>query len=134
MEPTFKTKGDAMEWGYLWNRKKLIHSIGAVGKVKFVPSPSSPFTGIFSGANYGLVRLSSAAAPAKSGQPLAPGFGLKFLRDGIDSANLVAMVGIEGTPGDWNMFSKDFVTIIGPTDNTVLKIVAAKFSTATDHV
>ena len=38
------------------------------------------------------MRLSSAAQPTADGkQPLTPGMGLKFLRDGIDSANLVSM-------------------------------------------
>ena len=39
MEPTFKTKGDAMGPGVVYgNREKYIHSVGAVGKVKFVPA------------------------------------------------------------------------------------------------
>lgn len=37
---------------------------------------------------------------------VAPGMGFKCLRDGIESANLVAMYGLEGNPkGDWNFFS-----------------------------
>lgn len=49
-----------------------------------------PFTGLFeSGADYGFIRMSMAGAPAKD--KTTPGIGLKFLRDGMDSANLVAM-------------------------------------------
>ena len=96
MDPTFTGKGDAMPAGMVWGqRTKYIHSVGAVGKVKFLPEPGNKYSGIFKGANYGLVRFSSAAAPSKS-QPLAPGLGLKFLRDGTDSANLVSMWGVEG--------------------------------------
>jgi hypothetical protein len=81
-------------WGY---RTKYIHSVGTVGKVKFVSSGSHPFTGIFKGASHGIVRLSSAAEPSLTGsQPLAPGIGLKFLRDGMDSSNLVAMFSVDG--------------------------------------
>ena len=60
--------------------------------------------------------------------------GLKFLRDGIDSANLVAMFGVEGTPGDWNFFSKDFTTVIGHSEAPALKLLSKKFSTATDFI
>lgn len=83
-------------------RRKYIHSVGLHGKVRFnayVPSPSKQtgFTGIFKGAEYGIVRLSSAAKPAIDGsQPLTPGIALKFLRDGIDSANLVSMNNVNG--------------------------------------
>ena len=95
MAPTFDAKGDAMpsEFFGIIPRKKLIHSVGAVGKVIFKPSGETPYTGIFKGANFGVIRLSSAAEPSKT---LTPGMGLKFLRDGIDSANLVAMNSVNG--------------------------------------
>ena len=42
MSPTFDAAGDSMPAGQLWGltgaRKKYIHSVGVVGKVKFVPS------------------------------------------------------------------------------------------------
>ena len=37
----------------------------------------------------------------------APGMGLKFLRDGMDSANLLAMFAVEGQES-WNFFKNDF--------------------------
>ena len=132
MDPTFSTIGDAMGPGILYGtRAKLIHSVGAVGKVRFIPSYIHPgdFTGIFKGADYGLIRLSSAAKPDTSSQPLAPGMGLKFLRDGMDSANLVSMYSVDGTPDDWNFFSKHFTTHISAASSSVLKLLAAKFAT-----
>ena len=33
--------------------------------------------------------------------------GLKFLRDGVDSANLVAMYSVDGQES-WNFFKNDF--------------------------
>jgi len=82
------------------------------GKVVFnVDAGSTVFTGIFEGAKEGLIRLSSAVAPSSS-QALAPGMGLKFLRDGMDSANLVSMYSVDGQPGDWNFFSNNFTTHI----------------------
>ena len=51
MEPSFKTKGDAMEAGFLGShRTKYIHSVGGHGKVSLVSAGGHPFTGIFSGA------------------------------------------------------------------------------------
>lgn len=112
MEPTFSTKGDCMPPGNFYGlRGKLIHSIGVVGKVKFHAEPGSPFTGIFRGATHGLVRFSAAKQPTPS-TSLGPGMGLKFLRDTMDSANLVAMYRVDGQPGDWNFFANSFTTTI----------------------
>lgn len=60
--------------------------------------------------------------------------GLKFLRDGIDSANLVAMYSVNGQPNDWNFFSNDFTNHIGSAKTVALKALAKKFSTATDYI
>jgi hypothetical protein len=67
-------------------------------------------------------------------EPLNPGMGLKFLRDGIDSSNLVAMHDLSGTPGNWNFFSQDLKNHIGPITGTILSIAASKFATATDYI
>ena len=118
----------------LWNRRKYIHSVGNTGRVRFIPAKGSPYNGIFAGSDYGIIRLSSAVKPVAGGQPLAPGMGLKFLRDEADSANLVSMFSVEGTPGDWNFFSKDFFTHIGPSTSVNTKALGAKFATATKHI
>lgn len=99
-----------MEAGYFGShRTKYIHSVGGHGKVSLNTVAGHPFTGIFKGANQGIVRLSSAAKPELgTSSPLGPGMGLKFLRDGIDSANLVAMYGVNGQPGEWNFFEHEF--------------------------
>jgi hypothetical protein len=60
--------------------------------------------------------------------------GLKFLRDGIDSADLVAMFGLNGTPGDWNFFEKDFSNHIGPGTGVSIELLKTKFSSATPWV
>lgn len=68
MDTVFKQAGDAMKPGYFWgSREKMIHTVGNTGKVRFIPSNPSHFTGIFEGANYGIIRLSSAAKPEKGG-------------------------------------------------------------------
>ena len=97
MNPSFDSPGDDMPCGMLGCRKKGIHCIGVVGKVKFAPNPDNRlYTGIFEGADYGIVRLSIAKPTTKMTKESAPGMGLKFLRDGRDSANLVAMYSVDG--------------------------------------
>ena len=67
MSPTFDYKSDALPVDFLGQvRTKYIHSVGVVGKCKFVSNGLHPYTGIFEGADYGLCRLSSAAKPSSS--------------------------------------------------------------------
>jgi len=98
-----------------------------------VPRGEHPFTGVFAGADTGVIRLSCAAKPSKHFQPLAPGMGLKFLRDGIDSASLVSMYSVNGQDS-WNFFHNDFSNHIGPVESLKLKALGAKFATATDYI
>jgi len=49
---------------------------------------------MFRGGDKGYVRF-SVAKPADTKQ-LAPSMGLKLLRDGVDSANFVAMWSVNG--------------------------------------
>ena len=65
---------------------------------------------------------------------MAPGLSLKLLRDGIYSANLVALYSVNGTPGDWNFFKKDFSNHIPAATGAALKAVGLKFSTETPWV
>ncbi len=92
---------------------KQIHRIGVVGQVQFVPVSDGlrTYTGCFDGVRYGLLRLSSAIRPSES-IPFIPGLGLKFLRDGCDSANVVTMQSLEGQPGNWNFFAHSFTTTL----------------------
>jgi len=133
MEPTFTARGDAMPaefWG-LTHRTKYIHNVGATGKVRFVSSGDHPYTGIFAfGADQGIIRLSFAVQPYADGS-IAPGMGLKFLRDGIDSANLVSSWSVNVQPGYWNFFSNDFFTHISGPSSTATKVLGKKFATAT---
>lgn len=76
-----------------------------------------------------MVRFSSAIEPSIDGNPLTAGMGLKFLRDGIDSANLVAMFSVDGTPGDWNIFSKNFTNHIPAAQGSNQKALSLKFAT-----
>eukprot|EP00929_Paragymnodinium_shiwhaense_P060381 TRINITY_DN3015_c0_g1_i1.p1 TRINITY_DN3015_c0_g1~~TRINITY_DN3015_c0_g1_i1.p1 ORF type:complete len:403 (+),score=93.34 TRINITY_DN3015_c0_g1_i1:112-1320(+) len=106
-------------------RKKYIHSVGAVGGIKFESSGNHPYTGVFQGSEYGFIRVSSAKAPDSA---YTPGAAFKFLRDGKESANFVAMPSLDGQAcTESNFFSKTFSNHISATDNFGLKLIAAKF-------
>ena len=92
----FDTKGDEFDCGLFGCRNKTIHSKGNVGKVQWVDVGGHPYTGIFKGGDTGYVRMSSAAPVDTKTPNLKPGMGVKFLRDGADSANFVAMFGVDG--------------------------------------
>jgi len=58
--------------------------------------------------------------------------GLKFLRDGVDSANLVAMYSVDGQDS-FNFFENDWTTII-PAASLALYPLAVKFYRATKYI
>ena len=102
MDPSLNWVGDTFKNSYFM-RQKILHTVGCVAQVKFVPvEHNEGYTGIFEGADYGLMRLSSALFPntankqSARGSDFAPGMALKFLRDGQPSCNLVAMFSVEG--------------------------------------
>jgi hypothetical protein len=116
------------------NFQRFFHFHGIVAKVRFVPTPGSSFTGIFKGAEHGILRFS----------PLAPlmrekylinhfigtflfSFGVKFYRDGIHSGNINTGDSVKGlrayTGGrkfydlpDFNIFSRNLDNMSGIDD------------------
>ena len=61
--------------------------------------------------------------------------GLKCLRDGIESANLVSMYSVNGNPdNNWNFFSQDFSTHVGPGETLATKLLLKKFATFSDLI
>ena len=119
-----------MSASWFWGqRTKWIHSVGPVAKVKFLPATGQPFDGVFKGADYGLLRFSSAQQPNSEGG-LSPGFGLKFLKDGVDSSNVVAI----GSSSTWNYFGGDFSNWIGVRDDFAVNVLRWKFSFYTDTI
>merc|ERR1719348_2942876 len=136
MCPTLRAKGDELPWeqGLIFSdwRKKYIHTVGTVGQVEFRSSGDHPYTGIFEGAEHGYARFSLAKEPSESSLNTAPGMGLKFLRDGMDSANLVAMYSVNGQES-WNFFANDFTNHVGPGGLDLVPL-QVKFSEATNYV
>jgi len=121
--------------------KKLIHSVGAVGKVELIPEPGQPYTGIFEGATNILLRISVAKAPDTkkttadgADDNYVPGFGIKFLRDGVPSANLVSMYSVNGQRS-WNYFANEFSNRVPPPRKGIgADLLAAKFATGQKEI
>jgi len=137
MCPTLRAPGDELpfEEGIISDgtRYKYIHTVGTVGQVEWKDLGGHSYSGIFNGGSVnGWARLSQAKEPSPPALDTAPGMGLKFLRDGIDSANLVAMYSVNGQEG-WNFFQNDFTTHLGPAGLELIP-VALKFSEATNYV
>lgn len=87
MRTPFDNSRDVMEEG----RRKVIHEQGVVCGFELEVARDSPYTGLLSrGIVQGLLRMGSAAPPV--GLPgFLPGVAFKFMRDGMRSANFVAL-------------------------------------------
>ena len=127
----FDTKGDEFDCHFLFGcRNKTIHSKGNVGKVKWIDLGGHPYGGIFKGGDSGYARF-SAAAPVDSKTPnMKPGMGVKFLRDGVDSANFVAMYSVDGQDS-LNFFENDWSNHIPDVQSKSLIPLELRFKTAT---
>jgi len=121
--PSLEAPGDELPVG----RVKEEHSVGSIGKVKFVPiarrqnphyphtGRQTPYTGIFQGASFGIVRISAFREPTPNRAVPIFGMGLKFLRDGVESASLVA-TSSEGQKS-WNAFKNSWSNHIPALNN-----------------
>jgi hypothetical protein len=111
-------------------RIKYIHSVGSVGQVVWKPVAGNPYTGIFAtGSQSAFIRFSLAKPIEKDN--VVPGFGIKFLRNGVHSANFFAMPSLDGQ-SDYNFFALNFTNHPPKPSGVLLAIVAKKFSEASN--
>jgi len=89
---------------------KYLHRRAAIAKVKILPK-SGKYTGVFQGADYGLLRLSLTYATSTT-RPVAPGLALKVLRNGTAAANISALVSLQGQGQDFNFFRHPMSNIV----------------------
>eukprot|EP01062_Namystynia_karyoxenos_P002259 TRINITY_DN1080_c0_g1_i2.p1 TRINITY_DN1080_c0_g1~~TRINITY_DN1080_c0_g1_i2.p1 ORF type:complete len:431 (+),score=171.41 TRINITY_DN1080_c0_g1_i2:81-1295(+) len=127
MKTSFEDNSDVFPAG----RTKYIHSVGSVCKASFKATPGSKYTGVFQGADNILIRFSSAKDLDLDKPSMTPGFGIKFLIDGRQSSNFVAMPSLDGQ-ADFNFFALNFTNHPAFPNDPSLKIVAKKFSQASD--
>ncbi len=111
--------------------KKYIHGRGAVAQVKFI-SKSNSYTGIFSGAECGLIRLSVTYKPSGS-KAVAPGLALKIFRDKVSSANISALVSIDGQYKDFNIFKNSMSNIVPEGSGVGAKLVQRVFKKVSSY-
>lgn len=127
----FSHDGDQMIEG----RAKLIHSFGTTALVSFVADDCSPFTGVFSGALFGLVRISLAVPPVDGSTPkLVPGLALKFFVDGKASLNVMAMPSLDGQ-SEKNIFAHSYTTNVAvPEWSFTGWLIEQRFASALGYV
>jgi hypothetical protein len=77
-------------------RLKKTHPVGLTSKISWIPHPDQPYTGIYRGAEHGIMRISDTTKTVPHIAKTAPGFGIKFPRDGMYSANILAMFAFDG--------------------------------------
>ena len=97
--------------------KKPIHARGAVAKVQFVAN-NSDYTGIFKGADCGLVRLSVTGDPSDRG--FAPGLAWKTFVDNKPSENVSALYTLSGQGNNQNFFANELSQYVSPEANETL--------------
>jgi hypothetical protein len=111
MNTTFETAADEFPKQGDGYRRKLIHSVAAIGIGKWIPVPNNlGYTGIFAdGCDNLVLRMSSGYEPIVNDKPtnhIMGGLTLKFLRDGMPSVNIFAVHSLTGQPS-YNYFQHD---------------------------
>jgi len=124
----FDEWGDEMEC-----RKKVLHSQGNVGRARWDDLGGHPYTGIFNGGgDTGFVRLSTVVPVDVEGViKMNPTIAVKFLRDGVDSANTVANQNFIGQTG-FNFFESPLSTVLEGDKTEANFAVFTKFKPSTD--
>lgn len=100
---TLERTDDALPKG----RPKIIHTQGAVAKVRLRIDPDSPYTGVLAPSqtgSVGVVRMSVATPPGPK-RPVVPGLGIKLFVDGQPALDLLAVHHTNGQGLDPDLFS-----------------------------
>lgn len=126
VNPTMTHDEDTLPYS---NHGKRIHSVGFVASIEFNSVGGHPYTGLFTGAPFGLIRMSLAEPASKEGT--SPGVAIKFFRDGMSSVNFFAMYRLQGQSSG-NFFENDFTNHVPlpPADDFKLNQLVAKFDKA----
>ena len=116
------------------DRLKMTHPVGTITKVEFVAHPDSPYTGIFRGAREGIMRISDTTKTVPHVAKTIPGHGVKFYRDGMSSANWLAMFSFDGQKS-FNFFKNRWTTILRePNNECARNTIGKNLARVTDHI
>lgn len=109
-----RRNSDVAPLGY----EKPIHPYGAMATVAFEATDNHPYTGVFKGAECGLVRLSVTGDPADRG--FAPGLAWKTFIDGQESRNVSALYTLSGQGDNHNFFANELSQYVSAEANDTL--------------
>jgi hypothetical protein len=99
-----------------------------MAKVAFNSTGNHPYTGLFEGANCGLLRLSVTGDPNDRG--FAPGLAWKSFVDGQPSQNVSALYTLSGQGSNHDFFANELSQYVSPEINETLG-TSAIFSAVT---
>jgi hypothetical protein len=123
---SFNNPSDEVPKIFIFNRRKVIHPMGVVAKVRY--RATGDLTGLLGDEDVvGLVRL-SIAAPLLPGVPFTPGMALKLFVDGKPSVNTHAINSLDGQGRDMSFFRNPFNTELPAPRSPLLKAAAVWFS------
>jgi len=115
-------------------RLKQTHSRGVVTLVEFIPTHDTPYTGIFKGCKHAVMRMSEVVQTTPEVPKSAPGHAIKFLRDGMSSANWFAIFAFDGQPS-FNFFKNRWSNVVREMENDCHRESLGKqFATASNHI
>lgn len=122
LEKSFDRQADEMPSG----RRKILHPLGTVAIIEYVPLSGVPYDGVLKDGTAGLARLSLAGDPDILGS-YTPGMAVKFLQDGEPSLNLHVMKSLSGQGQNQNFFKETFSNIL-PEAPFYLRFLALAFA------
>lgn len=102
--------------------EKPIHAYGSMATVAFEPAAGHPYTGVFKGAECGLLRLSVTGDPNDRG--FAPGLAWKVFVDGKNSRNVSALYTLSGQGSNHNFFANELSQYVDKEINETLGTTA----------
>ncbi|KZZ33503.1 peroxidase family protein, partial [Oleiphilus sp. HI0117] len=111
-------KDDVAPLGY----EKPIHAHAAMATTTFEPASGHPYTGVFKGAECGLLRLSVTGDPNDRG--FAPGLAWKVFVDGRNSRNVSALYTLSGQGGNHDFFANELSQYVDKEVNETLGTTA----------
>lgn len=123
VNPSMDHEADSLPY----NHGKRIHGVGSIAKATWESTEDHSYTGLFSGETKSIIRLSLTRAQSASG--FAPGIAVKLFRDGMPSANFVAMIGFAGQSSG-NFFENPFSNHVPGPNGFLSTLAARKFARA----
>lgn len=126
----FDTVSDTMPY----NIMKRMFPRGVTTLVEFIPTANNHYTGVFKGAKNAVMRISEFTLTTPELPKTSPCGDIKFLRDGMSSANIHTAFATDGQPS-FNYFKNRWTNVLRNSENECTRETLEKWqATATDYV